>query len=92
MTRARASTTIAGNLKAHHLISDTELFRRYVQYKRLDAGIQAGTYQLSQTMTIPEIAQALQTARAPEQQVTVPEGKRLEEVADIVAGQIEHPA
>jgi len=83
--------TIAGNLKAHHLISDTELFRRYVQYKKLDAGIQAGTYQLSEAMTIPEIAQALQTARAPEQQVTIPEGKRLEEVAEIVAGQIDIP-
>jgi len=84
--------TIAGNLKAHDLISDTELFRRYVQHKKLDAGIQAGTYQLSQTMTIPEIAQALQTARAPEQQVTIPEGKRLEEVAGIVADQISVPA
>ncbi len=80
-------TEIAGNLKAMHLISDTELFRRYVQYKKLDAGIQAGTYTLRQTMTIPEIALALQTARAPEQQVTIPEGKRLEEVAEIVADQ-----
>ena len=78
---------IAGNLKAHHLIADTELFRRYVQVKHLDAGIQAGTYELRQTMTIPEIAQALQTARAPEQQVTIPEGKRMEEVAEMVAEQ-----
>lgn len=78
---------IAGNLKAHHLIADTELFRRYVQVENLDAGIQAGTYELQQTMTIPEIAQALQTARAPEQQVTIPEGKRLEEVAEMVAAQ-----
>lgn len=78
---------VAGNLKAHRLIADTELFRRYVQVEKLDAGIQAGTYELRQTMTIPEIAQALQTARAPEQQVTIPEGKRLEEVAEMVAGQ-----
>ncbi|MCD6285552.1 MAG: endolytic transglycosylase MltG [Anaerolineae bacterium] len=78
---------IAGNLKAHHLIADAELFRRYVQVEHLDAGIQAGTYELRQTMTIPEIAQALQTALAPEQQVTIPEGKRMEEVAEIVAEQ-----
>jgi len=83
---------IAGNLKAHHLIADTELFRRYVQVKHLDAGIQAGTYELRQTMTIPEIAQALQTARAPEQQVTIPEGKRMEEVADMVAEQTDIPS
>ena len=78
---------VAGNLKARRLISDTELFRRYVQIKRLDAGIQAGTYTLRQTMTIPQIAIALQTAQAPDQVVTIPEGKRLEEVAGLVAQQ-----
>lgn len=78
---------VAGNLKATGLIKDTELFRRYVQYKGLDAGIQAGTYTLRKTMTIPEIARVLQKAEAPEQQVTIPEGKRLEEVAIIIAEQ-----
>jgi UPF0755 protein len=75
---------IAGNLKAKALISDAELFRRYVQYKGIDAGLQAGTYQLSQTMTVPEIARTLQEAKAPDQQVTIPEGKRMEEIAVIV--------
>jgi UPF0755 protein len=78
---------IAGNLKAKHLIRDTELFRRYVQYKGIDATIQAGTYSLHQSMTIPEIAATLQKAASPEQQVTIPEGKRLEEVSVIVAEQ-----
>jgi len=78
---------VAGNLKATGLIKDTELFRRYVQYKGLDAGVQAGTYTLRQTMTIPEIARTLQKAEAPEQQVTIPEGKRMEEVASMVAEQ-----
>ncbi len=79
--------TIAGNLKAEGLITDTELFRRYVQHKQLDAGIQAGSYTLRQTMTIPEIARAFQTAQAPEQQVTIPEGRRIEEVAELVGEQ-----
>ncbi len=78
---------IANRLKKEQLISDAELFRRYVQYKGLDAGIQAGSYTLKQTMTIPEIAKALQHASAAEQQVTIPEGKRLEEVATIIAEQ-----
>jgi len=78
---------ISGNLKANQLIRDTELFRRYVQYKSLDATIQAGTYTLRKTMTIPEIAETLQKAASPEQQVTIPEGKRLEEVAVIIAEQ-----
>lgn len=83
---------IAGDLKAQGLISDTELFRRYVQYKELDAGIQAGTYTLNKTMTIPEIARTLQKAGAQEQQVTIPEGKRLEEVAALVSQQTAIPA
>ncbi len=83
---------IAGNLKAKQLIQDTELFKRYVQYKAIDATIQAGTYTLRKTMTIPEIATALQRAASPEQQVTIPEGKRLEEVAVIVAEQTTIPS
>lgn len=79
--------TIANQLKAQGLISDAELFRRYVQYKGLDAAIQAGTYTLRQTMTIPEIAQVLQAAKAPEQQVTLPEGRRMEELATVIAEQ-----
>lgn len=84
--------TIAGNLKAMGLIKDTELFRRYSQVKGLDAGIQAGTYTLRKTMTIPEIARTLQKANAPDQQITIPEGKRLEEVAVIVEEQTTIPA
>lgn len=78
---------IGNQLKRRGLITDAELFRRYVQYKGLDAGIQAGTYTLNAAMTIPEIARTLQSAAAPDIQVTIPEGKRLEEVAAIVAAQ-----
>lgn len=83
---------IAGNLKARGLIDDTELFRRYVQTKGLDAGIQAGTYTLRETMTVPEIARTLQKASAAEQQITIPEGKRLEEIADLVGEQTDIPS
>ncbi|MGD2177511.1 MAG: endolytic transglycosylase MltG, partial [Anaerolineae bacterium] len=50
---------IADRLAREGLISDAELFRRYVQYKGLDAGIEAGEFTLRATMTIPQIAQAL---------------------------------
>jgi UPF0755 protein len=43
-------------------------------------------------MTIPEIARTLQKAEAQEQQVTIPEGKRLEEVAALVAEQTTIPS
>ena len=79
--------TIADRLQRQGLISDAELFRRYVQYHDLDAGIEAGEFTLRQTMTIPQIARALQEGRRPEQVVTIREGLRLEQVAADVAEQ-----
>lgn len=79
--------TIANQLEGQGLITDADLFRRYVQYKNLDAGIQAGTYDLRKTMTIPEIARTLQEAKAPDQQVTLPEGRRREELAQLISEQ-----
>jgi len=78
---------ISNALAREGLITDAELFMRYVQYHGLDAGIQAGTYTLNATMTIPEIARTLQHAQAEEQQVTIPEGKRMEEAAVFIAQQ-----
>ena len=78
---------IADRLQRGGLISDSELFRRYVQFHELDSGIEAGHFTLRQTMTIPDVAQALQRAERPEQVVTVREGIRLEEIAETVAAQ-----
>lgn len=78
---------IAARLEEMGLVSDGELFRRYVQYYGLDAGIEAGEFVLRQTMTIPEIAEALQQGYAPQQTVTIQEGLRLEQVAASVAAQ-----
>ncbi len=79
---------VANNLLALKLIKDTDLFRRYLQYNGQDAGVEAGKFVLNQTMTIPQLAQALQTGRIEEVSVTIPEGKRIEEVAGIVAAQV----
>jgi UPF0755 protein len=78
---------IAARLKQEGLVSDAELFRRYVQYHGLDAGIEAGEFTLRQTMTIPGIAEALQRGQRAELVVTVQEGLRLEQVAAVVAAQ-----
>lgn len=78
---------IAQRLQEAGLISDAELFRRYLRYEGLDTGLEAGSFTLRQTMTIPEIAQALQSGQRPERVVTVREGLRLDEVAAEVAGQ-----
>jgi len=78
---------ISERLVTLNLVTDAELFRRYVQYHGLDSGIEAGQFTLRQTMTIPQIAEALQEAQRPEQIITVREGLRLEEVAETVGAQ-----
>lgn len=78
---------IARRLQEAELISDAELFRRYLQYEGLDAGLEVGTYTLRQTMTIPEIAHTLQSGQLEQQALIVREGLRLEQVAAEVAAQ-----
>ncbi len=79
---------VSNQLLSLHLISDADLFRRYLQYNGQDASVEAGKFELNQTMNIPEVAQALQTGKIEEVSVTIPEGKRIEEVAQIVANQV----
>ena len=74
--------TIAENLANAGLITDARLFEAYVRVNGLAGNLQAGAYQLSPSMTIPAIAQALQRAVAPEIVVRVGEGWRLEQTAD----------
>lgn len=78
---------IAQRLEEQGLVRDGELFRRYVQYYGLDAEIEAGEFTLRQTMTIPEIAETLQEGEPPQQTVMIPEGLRLEQIAEAAAEQ-----
>lgn len=74
--------TIAENLKSAGLIRDARLFEAYVRVGGLANQLEAGTFVLSPDMTIPQIAEALQDARAPEIVVRVSDGWRLEQTAD----------
>src|SRR5512136_303627 len=78
---------IATRLQAEGLVRDAQLFRLYLRYAKLDSGVEAGQFTLKKTMTIAEIAQALQSGKRDELTLTIPEGRRLEEVAILVAQQ-----
>jgi UPF0755 protein len=79
---------IAARLQSEGLIRDAQLFRLYLRYAKLDSGVEAGQFTLKRTMTAPQIALALQTGkRGDEATLTIPEGRRLEEVAVLVAQQ-----
>lgn len=78
------ATTVANRLQEMGLISDADLFTLYMRYNGIDQRIEAGDFLLSGNMTMPEIAQALQRALVQEVFVTVPEGWRAEEIADML--------
>lgn len=76
---------VAARLAAEGFITDAELFNLYLRVTGLDRRIEAGNFMLAETMTIPEIAEALQEARFEEVLVTIPEGFRAEETAERLA-------
>ena len=81
-------TAIANRLQSMGLIKDPDLFKRYLQYNGLDAGIEAGDFTLTKAMNVQQLAQALQEGRIAEVQVRIPQARRIEELADILAAQV----
>ncbi len=81
------AVSIAVRLQDLGLITDATLFRRFLQYHGLDASLEAGEYQLRRNMTMREIAEALQHSRLREVTITIPEGWRAEQVADLLTAE-----
>ena len=77
-------TGIAETLLNQGLITDAELFVLYTRVEGLDRQLEAGTYFISQTMTIPDIALMLTDSRNSSITFRVAEGWRIEEVAEAV--------
>lgn len=78
------TTQIATTLRAAGLIRQPLLFTLLVRMSGLEGRLQAGKYTLSPTMTMHDILAALQHSRVEEVRLTIPEGLRLEEIADRV--------
>jgi UPF0755 protein len=75
---------VSERLREQGLITDSNLFRLYARYYGVDQRLAAGDFELAPSMTIPQIAQRLQRARVEEIALTIPEGMRAEEVADLL--------
>jgi UPF0755 protein len=80
-----SAATVAARLEELGLVTDGELFRMFIRYHGIDANLEAGEYVLRANMTMAEIAETLQHARIEEVTVTVPEGWRAEQVAQMLA-------
>ncbi|MCB9451919.1 MAG: endolytic transglycosylase MltG [Anaerolineaceae bacterium] len=72
---------IADRLASWALIRDEQLFVDYLRANDLDTQIEAGTYFLYQTQTIPQIALALTDSGSSQFPFRILEGWRLEEIA-----------
>jgi len=80
-----SAATIAASLEELGLVTDGELFRMFIGYHEIDASLEAGEYVLRPNMTMAEIAETLQHASIEEVTVTIPEGWRAEQVAQMLA-------
>ncbi len=74
---------IGNNLKKEGLIKDPVVFFLYVKKEGLDTKIQAGDFRLSPSMDLATVLEQLQKGSL-DIWVTIPEGKRAEEVAEIL--------
>lgn len=81
------AATIAPRLQRDGLITDAQLFLWLVRYRGVDVELEAGDYELRPNMTMDEIVETLQHGRLTEVSVTIPEGRRAEEVAALLEEQ-----
>jgi len=79
------AVSISNKLVEQGFITNPDLFRLFLRYNGLDASLEAGDYQLRRDMNMREIAAVLQKASFEEVSVTIPEGWRAEQVAELLS-------
>jgi UPF0755 protein len=76
---------VADLLQQEGLVRDANVFRYYARYRKLDAALQGGEYELSAAMTPEEILQKLARGEVVVRRFTIPEGLTVAEIADLLA-------
>lgn len=86
IVRPGDSTTVIGQrLQQAGLVRDAELFRLYVRSVGADGRLEAGEFRLNAAMSTAQVADALQHGKAASTTITVREGLRMEEVAEVAS-------
>ncbi|MCX6024481.1 MAG: endolytic transglycosylase MltG [Chloroflexi bacterium] len=80
-----SASDIGDLLQDQGLVKDARAFRAVAARLGLSAKLQSGQYRLNGGMSLSEIASELQIGKVAQITVTVPEGKRTEEVLELVA-------
>lgn len=76
---------IAAQLADHHIIRDSWVFEWYVHSKELSSKLQAGTYALSPSQSLPSIVSTLTKGKVATRLVTILPGRRIDQVrADLI--------
>lgn len=78
---------IAKRLKQENLIKSELVFRIYIKQQNLTNKLQAGSYKLSPSMSIPDMLKTLQLG-SEDIWVTLIEGWRVEEMADAISSKL----
>jgi UPF0755 protein len=79
---------IGANLQKSGLIKSSLMFQLVVKQAGLRSKIQAGIYQLSPNLSTLEVARSLTHGLTKEQKLTIPEGYRVEQIADLASSQL----
>ena len=82
--QGETAASVSERLQEEGMIKDANLFRLYMRYNGIDRRLAAGDFEIAANMSMPEIAKQLQTASFEEIVLTIPEGMRAEEVADLL--------
>lgn len=85
-----STSDIAATLEENNIIKDGTVFRIYTKMNNVTE-FQAGEYTFSPSMEIDEIIDALQKGKvmeAPLYKITIPEGKSMDEIAEIYANKL----
>nr|WP_230135895.1 endolytic transglycosylase MltG [Peribacillus frigoritolerans] len=75
-------------LEEQGIIKDARVFKYYIKFRN-ESGFHAGEYKLSPSMPIEDIVTSIKTGKLMKEaamKITIPEGKQLSQIADIIAG------
>ncbi|HLC02191.1 MAG TPA: endolytic transglycosylase MltG [Anaerolineales bacterium] len=84
VTPGETAGDVAARLQEADIARNPALLRAYLRYRGLDVGIKAGSYLLRGSMSVPELADALQAALPEGSGLTIPEGWRAEQIAALL--------
>lgn len=89
--KGSTGTGISNILESKGIIKNARVFKYYAKLKKENV-FKAGAYRLSPSMNVPEIINRLKSGKVhPVVSITIPEGKQLKEISQIIARTIHKP-